>query len=86
MDQARIEENGQILVLADPIQGRLRFHAIWLRDNAPDSETRGPGNGQRLTALRDIPAQTRIVHAGLDGQNLTVRFAPEDKVVIYDRN
>lgn len=86
MDQARIEENGQILVLADPIQGRLRFHAIWLRDNAPDSETRDPGNGQRLIALRDIPAQTRIVHAGLDGQNLTIRFAPEDKVVIYDRN
>ena len=45
MDQARIEENGQILVLAGPIQGRLRFHAVWLRDNAPDSETRDPGNG-----------------------------------------
>ncbi|MEM7670248.1 MAG: gamma-butyrobetaine dioxygenase, partial [Pseudomonadota bacterium] len=40
--------------------GRQRFHAIWLRDNAPDPETRDPGNGQRLIALRNIPAGTRI--------------------------
>lgn len=28
-----------------------RFHAIWLRDNAPDAATRSPGNGQRLITL-----------------------------------
>lgn len=32
-----------------------RYHAIWLRDNSPDPETRAAGNGQRLIALRDIP-------------------------------
>ena len=62
-----------------------RFHAIWLRDNAQDAQTRAPGNGQRLIALRDIPAETRIAAAEIasDG-GLHVQFVPEDKTVWFD--
>ncbi|MEM7169878.1 MAG: TauD/TfdA family dioxygenase [Pseudomonadota bacterium] len=62
---------------------RLRFHAIWLRDNAGDPETRSPDNGQRLIALRDIPIDTVIDQVSLSGDQLLVRFQPEDKEVCY---
>lgn len=64
----------------------MRFHAIWLRDNAQDVDTRPPGNGQRLVALRDIPAETQIASLSLEGEVLTLRFAPEDKSIAYDIN
>jgi gamma-butyrobetaine dioxygenase len=64
----------------------FRFHALWLRDNAQDRETRSPGNGQRLITLLDIPRETRIAAAHWDETGLAVRFEPGDKVVAYDRH
>jgi len=61
-----------------------RFHAMWLRDNARDAETRSPGNGQKLITLLDIPSDTRIAEAGWSGEALTVRFEPEGKIVGFD--
>jgi gamma-butyrobetaine hydroxylase len=60
-----------------------RFHAIWLRDNAWDSETRAVGNGQRLLALRDIPAETIIASAAIYGEKVALIFSPENKSVDY---
>ena len=40
-----------------------RFHAIWLRDNAQDAQTRDPGNGQRLISLADIPTEIAVAGA-----------------------
>ena len=51
-----------------------RFHAIWLLDNAWDSETRAVGNGQRLLALRDIPADTTIASAAVEGEKSNFDF------------
>jgi len=79
MTQVSIESGGQVLTLDG-----TRFHAIWLRDNAPDPETRDPGNGQRLIALRDIPADTVVGDARVEGESLHVTFAPEGKDVKYD--
>ncbi|MGI9426492.1 MAG: 2-trimethylaminoethylphosphonate dioxygenase [Hyphomicrobiaceae bacterium] len=62
----------------------IRFHAIWLRDNAGDPETRSPGNGQRLIKLRDIPANTTISAAETLGETIRITFAPEGKSVDYD--
>ncbi|GGH27404.1 gamma-butyrobetaine dioxygenase [Cribrihabitans marinus] len=60
-----------------------RFHAIWLRDNALDPETRDPGNRQRLITLSDIPADLAITDAQLAGGDLRVTFAPEGKTVDF---
>ena len=79
MTQVSIESGGQVLALDG-----TRFHAIWLRDNAPDAKTRDPGNGQRLIALRDIPADTVVGDARVEGESLHVTFAPEGKDVKYD--
>lgn len=60
-----------------------RFHAIWLRDNALDPDTRAPGNGQRLITIGDIPADIAISAAQVVNGDLSVTFAPEDKTVTY---
>ena len=61
-----------------------RFHAIWLRDNAWDGESRSPRNGQRLIAVQDLPASTAIAAAGVRSGRLHVTFSPEDRTLDYD--
>nr|WP_263741427.1 TauD/TfdA family dioxygenase [Defluviimonas sp. WL0050] len=80
-----IEAGGAYLALETGM-GRQRFHAVWLRDNAWDAETRAPGNGQRLIALRDISPDIRIEAAEIAGTDLNVTFAPECKTISYDLN
>jgi gamma-butyrobetaine dioxygenase len=63
-----------------------RFHAIWLRDNAWDADTRSPSNGQRLITLKDIPQKTKISSAEIVGPVLNVTFAPEGKMIAFDTN
>lgn len=79
---ATFDQCGSILTLHSE-ETELRFHAIWLRDNAQDVETRASGNGQRLIALRDIPAETRIAAASVEDDLVRVTFLPENKVVDY---
>lgn len=62
----------------------LRFHAMWLRDNAWDEETRSSINGQRLLALSDIPQTTTICDASICDGELSVVFSPENKTVTYN--
>ena len=56
-------ENGAAVRLSWADGTSARFHAIWLRDNALDPETRSPGNGQRLITVLDIPRETTIANA-----------------------
>jgi gamma-butyrobetaine dioxygenase len=79
-----IENDGAILRLTRTGHGDLRFHAIWLRDNAPDPATRDPGNGQRLITLADIPRDTRLETAKAGPDGVTLGFAPEGKSVTFD--
>ncbi|MDE9451552.1 TauD/TfdA family dioxygenase [Aliiroseovarius sp. Z3] len=83
MLDATTDPTGQILTLTNP-DGRHRFHAMWLRDNAWDADTRAPGNGQRLIALRDIPADTHITGISVTGAQIDVTFGPEDKTIAFD--
>jgi [2-(trimethylamino)ethyl]phosphonate dioxygenase len=83
MATVTIDPSGNYLTL-ESNSGVKRFHAIWLRDNAPDPETRSSGNGQRLIALRDIPAETRIGSAEIKSGGLAVTFEPENKSVVFD--
>ncbi|UTW13669.1 2-trimethylaminoethylphosphonate dioxygenase [Marinobacterium rhizophilum] len=78
-----IQQEGRALEIE--VQGRVvRFHAIWLRDNAWDDQTRSPGNGQKLIRLSDIPVATAIADARLEASVLTLTFVPENKVVEYN--
>lgn len=80
---AIIEDNGKHLRLCHPGKPDVRFHAIWLRDNALDALTRDPKNGQRLITLADVPVDTHLTSAGIESGTLTCTFAPEDKTVCF---
>ncbi len=81
---ADIIEDGHAVNLAWHDGGTARFHAVWLRDNAPDDHTRSPVNGQKLITVLDIPADVRIAAVRVaDAGGLTVHFAPENKTVEY---
>ena len=85
MHQVEILDGGRAIGLSLEGVGRLRFHAIWLRDNAWDAATRAPGNGQRLITIADIPSEIRISAAGVEGNTLSLTFA-QPLVVIVDRH
>lgn len=78
-----LSPDGQILTLTNG-KDTARFHAIWLRDNAWDSATRAPGNGQRLITLGDIPKTIKINAANMEKGVLTLGFAPENNTIMYD--
>lgn len=80
--QGRVIDGGRAIEL-DQGDGPRRFHALWLRDNAPDALTRSPGNGQRLITVLDIPADTRIAAADAEGDRVSLHFMPEDRRIDY---
>ena len=83
MATVTLASNGRTVAITDGTQ-TARFHAIWLRDNAWDADTRAAGNGQRLITLQDIPTETIIIGADVSGQTLTLTFQPEAKSIDYD--
>lgn len=61
-----------------------RFHAIWLRDNGLDADTRSPSNGQKLISVLDIPPEVTVAHAWIDPEGaLTATLAPEMKDLAF---
>lgn len=78
-----VAPSGAFLTLSSEAGWSARFHALWLRDNALDPETRSPGNGQRLITIGEIPADTRIAAASIDKGELKVRFLPHDKAAAF---
>ena len=53
MNKVAISPHGQFISLT--VAGNThRFHALWLRDNALDKDTRSESNGQRLIALTAV--------------------------------
>lgn len=83
LTSVEILESGWALRVTWPDGRAARFHAIWLRDNALDPETRSPANGQRLLTLGDIPADTRIDRAEIRDGALDVSFQPGDKSATF---
>ncbi|MCP9482734.1 TauD/TfdA family dioxygenase [Shimia sp. CNT1-13L.2] len=81
-----ITENGTVLTLTADDGATTRFHAIWLRDNAIDGQTRDPDNGQRLITLADLSLDTKISTATLEGDKVNLTFTPEDHSATYDLN
>jgi gamma-butyrobetaine dioxygenase len=78
----QIENEGHTLRIDLP-DGPARFHAVWLRDNALDPDTRDAGNGQRLITLGDLPDVVTISDATVREGQLHITFAPEGKSCAY---
>jgi len=84
MSNVTINAGGSELAVDTGAGVPLRFHAVWLRDNAWDGETRSAGNGQRLITVNALAEDVRIASASVSGRTLCVTFAPENKTVDYD--
>jgi [2-(trimethylamino)ethyl]phosphonate dioxygenase len=84
LNTAEILSDGTAVSLEWADGSRARFHALWLRDNALDAETRSPANGQRLITLLDIPGDIRAVRAEITAAGaLSVELAPEGKTLVF---
>jgi [2-(trimethylamino)ethyl]phosphonate dioxygenase len=82
ISKVELQEEGAVVRLSWSDGASARFHALWLRDNALDPQTRSPGNGQRLITILEIPRATKIAEASVTGQgDLRLVFSPEDKEV-----
>ena len=84
MPDIALSPDGQVVEIYGLAPEPLRFHAMWLRDNARDGQTRSPENGQKLIALCDIPENTAILAATAESGTLKVSFQPEDRTIRYD--
>ncbi|MEM7545631.1 MAG: gamma-butyrobetaine dioxygenase [Pseudomonadota bacterium] len=83
LQSAELADGGAHIATAWSDGRTRRFHAIWLRDNAQDAATRDPGNGQRLITLADVPGTTAASHIAVEGDALSVTFAPDGKVTRF---
>jgi len=83
IDTATVSATGDFITIGYGDGTQHRFHAIWLRDNALDPDTRSTGNGQRLITLSDIPPDVRITLASVTDTGIEVTFAPEGKTVTF---
>ena len=62
-----------------------RFHAIWLRDNGQDDNTRNQANHQKLITIADIPDAVSVEHIEiLNNRCLEVRFGPDNWTTSID--
>lgn len=81
VDRAEIDDRGLRLRWGDGTEAL--FHALWLRDNAP--EGRDPTNGQKLFDITDLPAGTTIAGADLlPDDRVAVLFGPDDHRSVFD--
>lgn len=83
LSAAHLLDDGHAVRISWSNGGDARFHAVWLRDNALDSQTRDSGNGQRLITLLDFPGEIRIAEASIEGGALKVRFGSCDKDFVF---
>ena len=84
--QSEVDPTGQVVTLtpADGNRAAVRFHAVWLRDNAPDPATKSAQNGQRLITLHDIPEDIAITGVTLEDEQVKITFNDRDLVVGFD--
>ena len=64
----KVINSGKAMLLSRKYGAPLRYHSTWLRDNSLDSKTRDKNNGQRLISISDVPVNTCIKSASIDGK------------------
>ena len=65
---------------------RLRFPAVWLRDNCPCPECQDPGSGQKLKDITEIPNDLGVAASENAGESVLVTFAPDGHRSAFSRS
>jgi gamma-butyrobetaine dioxygenase len=77
---------GRLEALELVIGGRkLRFPAVWLRDNCPCAECVDPGSGQKFNDITDLPDDLVITAAQEAGESVVVTYAPGQHRSVFPR-
>jgi gamma-butyrobetaine dioxygenase len=77
------EDRGDLELIEDG--RRLRFPAVWLRDNCPCAECRDPHSGQKYLNVTDLPAGLALACAEEAGDAITVTYAPDRHRSVFSR-
>ncbi len=64
---------------------RLRFPAIWLRDNCPCAECTDPHSKQKFTTITDLPAGLAVAAAQQAGDSVAVTYSPDGHRSVFSR-
>ncbi len=64
---------------------KLRFPAVWLRDNCPCERCLDPGSGQKFNDITDLPAEPRIADVRDMSDSVLVTFAPDQHRSVFSR-
>ena len=64
---------------------KLRFPAVWLRDNCPCGECQDAGSGQKFTDITDMPAEVAVAAVQDTGDGVVVTFAPDQHRSAFSR-
>jgi gamma-butyrobetaine dioxygenase len=65
---------------------RLRFPAVWLRDNCPCPECQDPGSGQKLKDITEIPNDLCVAASADAGESVLVTFVPDGHRSAFSRS
>ncbi|MEM7299609.1 MAG: TauD/TfdA family dioxygenase [Pseudomonadota bacterium] len=83
IQSCEIIQDGKAVSVAFTDAGAVRFHAIWLRDNSFDPQTRSPDNGQKLISVGDLPEHPTIASASHSGEELEIRLAGNSEPMCF---
>jgi gamma-butyrobetaine dioxygenase len=64
---------------------RLRFPAVWLRDNCPCAECMDPHSRQKFLNVTDLPAGLAVAAAEEAGDFIAVTYAPDQHRSVFSR-
>jgi gamma-butyrobetaine dioxygenase len=64
---------------------RLRFPAVWLRDNCPCAECTDSGSGQKFLNITDIADELVVASAVQAGESVVVTYAPDRHRSVFSR-
>ncbi len=65
---------------------RLRFPAVWLRDNCRCPQCQDPGSGQKLKDITEMPNDVGVAASAEAGGSVLVTFAPDGHRSVFSRS
>jgi gamma-butyrobetaine dioxygenase len=80
-----VPENGSGDLELDVDGRRLRFPAVWLRDNCPCAECLDPHSQQKFLAITDLSTELAVAAAAEVGESVVVTYAPDRHRSVFSR-
>jgi gamma-butyrobetaine dioxygenase len=70
----------------DTLDGKVRFPAVWLRDNCPCAECQDPHTGQKLFGITDLPEDLAIASIEQSPEAVELFYAPDGHRSVFARD